>query len=152
MYYITGIIACAILLIATGLYQGRRSFDDREIKGPITLSSEWIEITPDKPLKPEREYQQIVLSLSEPFLGDFEAKGVRLLDGSIITPQVQLVDQNGDTFDLKYGGFRGRMNIYYSNFDQLPKDREYRTVRIRSEKPINCKRILWSCYYQRDLN
>src|SRR5947209_6933963 len=140
MYYIIGIAGVLILLIAIGFYQHRRPFLDREIKGPVTISLDWLEITPDKPLKPERDVQEIMLSLEPPFIGDFEAKKIRLPDGSLVFPEVQLIDQNGNTFNLRWGGFRGHMNIEFSNFDELPKDRGYRTVRIRSEKPISCKK------------
>jgi hypothetical protein len=145
------IIGCVILLTVGALCQRSTPFLDLEIKGEVTLSPEWLEIKPNKPLKPTREFQQVVLGLAEPYVGDFGAKGVRLPDGSVVTPQVQLVDENGNIFDLKYGGFRGRMNIYFSNFEQLPKDRNYRTVRIRSEKPIHCNKIFWSSYYSKDL-
>lgn len=148
---ILALVGCVLLLGGGALCQRHSPFLDLELKGDVTLSPEWTEITPDKPLKPTREFQQVVLGLSEPYVGDFLAKGVRVPDGSIVTPQVQLVDEKGNVFDLKYGGFRGRMNIYFSNFDQLPKDRNYRTVRIRSEKPIHCNKIYWSSYYGKDI-
>lgn len=151
IYYLIGIAVVLILLGVIGFYLFRSPFLDREIKGQVTISSYWLEITPDKPLKPERDVEEVELSLEPPFIGDFESHKVRLPDGSLVLPEVQLIDQNGNTFNMKYRGFNGRMNIYFSNFDELPKDREYRTVRIRSEKPINCKKIYWSCYYTGDI-
>lgn len=151
MYYVTLIVGIVALSIIFGVYQQRSPMLDREIKGAITISSDWIEITPDKPLKPTRDVQMITIALEPPFQGEFEAKAIRTPDGSLVQPQVQLVDQNGNTFELNYGGFRGRMAMDFSNFDKLPKDREYKTVRIRSDKPINCKKILWSCYNWKDL-
>jgi hypothetical protein len=148
MYYLTGITS-VILLAAIGLYQQRSPFLDREIKGSVTLSSEWIEIIPEQPLKPEREQQEIVLHLEEPFVGDFEAKGVRLPNGSIIQPEVQLVDVAGNIHILKYYGFRGRKLIRFTLKGQL-NGREYRSVRVRSEQPIRCKGIIWSCFYWKD--
>src|SRR5918911_1520521 len=141
---IAGIIGCLVIIVSAN--QRRSPFLDREVKGRTELSPDWVGITPRLPLKPCREYQMVVLGLASPFVGEFEAKAVRLPDGSKVTPEVELVDMNGNVFPLKYGGFRGRMNIYFSNFDRLPKDREYRRVRIRSERPISCEKIFWSCY------
>lgn len=152
MFYITSIIGSVLLLLAMGIFQHHRPFLDREIMKDVTLTSEWLEITLEQSLKPEREVQMIALKLEDPYIADLEREGVSIPDGSLILPDVQLVDQYGNVFDLKYGGLRGRKIIYFSNFNQLPKDRNYRTVRIRSEKPISCEKILWSCFNWKDID
>lgn len=130
---------------------GGDRFLDRTIKGETTLAPEWTEITLETPLKPERDVQAIVLYLQEPYVGDFEAKSVRLPDGALAQPEVELVDMAANTYSLKYYGFFGRKLILFTLRDQLI-GREYRTVRIRSEKPIQLKEVFWRCYYTRDID
>ncbi len=50
---------CAAFLILHNVCGGRQTFFDRTIKGPTTLTSEWMEIFADPPLKPEREEHEI---------------------------------------------------------------------------------------------
>ena len=150
MHYLFGLLICVGLLVVLTICGRRERIIDQTIGVDTTLTSEWTEITPEKPLKPERQQQEIVLYLAEPFFGDFEAKGVRGPDGSIVHPEVQLVDTNGRTYDLKYFGFRGHELIRFTLKDQL-KGKEFRTVRIRSEKPIRCKEILWSYLNWKDV-
>ena len=141
---------CVGLLAVLTVCGRRDRIIDQTISRDATLTSEWTEITPLKPLKPEREQQEIILYLAEPFSGDFEAKGVRVPDGSIVHPEVQLVDASGHIYNLEYYGFRGHELIRFTLKDQL-KGKEFRTVRIRSEKPIHCKEIIWSYFNWRDV-
>jgi hypothetical protein len=68
-----------------------------------------------------------------------------------IAPEVQLVDTAGNTYSLNYYGLFGRQLVIFTLRDQL-MGREYRTVRIRSDKPIHCSKIFWRCYYTRDID
>jgi len=126
-------------------------FLDRTIKGTITIGTEWTDITPSQPLKVERERQEIVLYLEKPFVGDFIARGIRLPDGSLTIPEIQLIDSDGNAHKLEYSGFRGDELIRFA----LPEQstiKEYRGIRIRSDKPINCKEIIWSCFNLKDVD
>ena len=101
-HYIFGLMICVGLLVVLTVCGRRDRIVYQTIKGDTTLTAEWTEITPEKPLQPERQQQEIVPYLAEPFSGDFEAEGVRVPDGSIAHPEVELVDTNGRTYDLKY--------------------------------------------------
>jgi hypothetical protein len=150
MSSLIAVSACTAFLILLTVCQRRETFFDRTIKGPTTLSSEWMEISVDPPLKPDREEHDIVLYLEEPFGRDLETKGVRLPDGSVITPEIQLIDQDGKSYDLKYYGKRGPQLIEFTLRGQLD-GKVYPKVRVRSEKPITCKAILWSNWNWKDI-
>ena len=77
--------------------------------------------------------------------------GVIMPDGSRVKPEAQLVDLAGNTYDLEYYGLFGQKLIIFTLRHQL-MGREYRTVRVRSEKPIHLKKIFWRCYYTRDID
>lgn len=151
MYSIALFLSCVTLLLSLSICGTRERFLNRTIKGETTLTPEWTEITVETPLKPERDVQAVLLYLEDPYIGEFEGKGVRLPDGSLVKPEVQLVDVVGNTYTLKYYGFFGRKLIIYTLRDQLA-GRDYRAVRVRSDKPIRCKEIIWRCYYTRDID
>ena len=151
MYTIIMLVICMVLITSLAICGDQGRFIDRTIKDKTTLTPEWMQITLDKPLKPERDVQVIMLYLEEPYVGDFEAKAVRLPDGTLVQPEVQLLDTAGKTYALKYYGFFGRQLILFTLSDQL-MGRDYSTVRVRSDKPIRCKEIVWRCFYRREIH
>ena len=151
MYTITMLVSCIVLITSLTICGDQQRFINRTIKGKTTVTSEWMQITLDKPLKPERDVQVIMLYLEEPYVGDFEAKAVRLPDGTLVQPEVQLLDTAGKTYTLKYYGFFGRKLIMFTLPDEL-MGRDYSTVRLRSDKPIRCKEIIWRCFYWREIH
>ncbi|HEV8426984.1 MAG TPA: hypothetical protein VGQ41_03660 [Pyrinomonadaceae bacterium] len=151
MYAVTLFLSCITLLASLVICGGRPRFLDRTIRGDTTLTQEWTEITLETPLKPERDVQAVMLHLAEPYEADLQLNGVRLPDGSLVKPEVQLVDTAGNTYSLNYYGLFGRQLVIFTLRDQL-MGREYRTVRIRSDKPIHSRRFFWRCYYTRDID
>ena len=151
MYSLVMFLTCVALLGSLSICGGGERFVDRTIKKDTTLTSEWVDITLDEPLKPQRDVQAVMLYLADPYEADLEMKGVRMDDGSFVKPEVQLVDTAGNTYSLKYYGLFGRQLMIFTLRDQL-MGREYRTVRVRSEKPIHCREIFWRCYYTRDID
>ncbi|HYY57024.1 MAG TPA: hypothetical protein VE842_06790, partial [Pyrinomonadaceae bacterium] len=65
---------------------------DREISGPVTLSSEWIEIVPKEPLRPERDIHEIILELTTSYEPDYKNNRIRFPDGTSGIPEVRLID------------------------------------------------------------
>lgn len=58
------------VIISAGLYRFVNPYLDRDIAGLTTLSSNWLEIAPARPLRPERVVQRIVLAVEEPIRAD----------------------------------------------------------------------------------
>jgi len=77
----------------------------------------------------------------------------------VINPEIELIDQYGNTFNLVYSGamplgwwgtWSGpTYSLSYTN--KLPRDREYTAVRIRSSKPIKCRAVYWFCGSIKDM-
>lgn len=121
---------------------------DREIIGQVTISSAWVEITPQPPLKPEQQTQSIVLSLEDPLSLAYAEHGrVEFHDGTTANIEVQLIDRDGTIYDLTSTDIDHALRLTFaydrSAGTRLPQDRVYRSVRIRSDKPIRCRRIIW---------
>lgn len=78
-----------------------------------------------------------------------EAGQLRLRDGSLVEPKVQLIDRSGKVYDLASPALDEKRNSLRKL--RPPRDRAYPTVRIRSDKPIHVSRIYWRSYNQKDL-
>ena len=137
-------------LTVTGqIYRLFNPYLDRDIAGPTTISSEWVEIVPKPPLRAERQIQYLMLDVADPFEPVYESWSLRLKDGSLVQPQVQLIDESGKVYELTSPALDEKGIGFKSS--NLPTDRAYRTVRIRSDKPVQLSRVYWRCYNQKDL-
>ena len=144
------------LVVALIAYQFLKSpYLDREVAGSVTTSSEWVEITPKEPLRSQRQIQQIILYLKKPIKKDENSWKIVLADGSVVMPEVQLVDQHGNKFDLLDPQFIDPAAlpgyiVRGFGIQDLPKGRVYTKVRIRSDKPFQISKVVWRCYNQWD--
>jgi hypothetical protein len=131
-----------------------------KITGPVTLNESWIESQPQPPLKVDKDLQMILLDLESPFKYDFDQEGrepnkgagILMPDGEVINPEIEVIDQYGNRFNLVLSGaretFKPVYNLPYP--DKWPRDREYKIVRIRSPRPIKCNAIYWFCESAKD--
>jgi hypothetical protein len=155
-------LVCLIPLIILGvsmsaeLYRFFNPYLDQDIAGPVTISSEWLEIVPKKPLRVERQIQMIVLDLDKSIKLERDGWGLVLPDGSIVTPEVQLIDEDGKTYNLDHASSWSSPStgVTYREFSlsDLPTSKAYRAVRLRSDKPVRCNRIFWRSYNQWDVS
>jgi hypothetical protein len=156
---VVGLLLCAgAMLMPVSCLQA----DSHEVKvsGALTIRDEWVEIHPEPHLKAEKDSQMIYLDLEPPFKDDLydegkgpnKGKGILMPDGEVINPEIEVIDQSGNTFKLVYSGsigFKPTYDLPYPN--KWPRDREYTTIRIRSPRPIKCKAIYWYCESRKDL-
>jgi hypothetical protein len=152
------VLVICVGLVAIFIYSSKDV--NRVLAENVTTSSDWLEITPTPALKPSKESQYITLdvegakrSVNPDGSVGYKIKDwskIELLDGTLISPEIQLVDEYGNIYPLHasmddYAG-KGFTTDFSPSIDaNFPKDRVYRTVRIRSDKPITCKRIIWHC-------
>jgi hypothetical protein len=161
-----GLVAIVVLVILgfgiTGLvgfrvYRFIHPYLDRDIVGSITISPDWIEIVPTEPLRPDREFQYVVLDIEPPVKSNApQSLGLLLPDDSVVVPQIQLIDQDGKVYELNVAYQRGGEKFGpppsrpwetgFASHEDLPKGRVFRAIRIRCDKPIRCARIYWRCF------
>jgi len=126
------------------------TLSDRDIAGATTITSHWLEIEPSPGLKPSSKLSLLILELEGDYTPDFQANMLRFPDGNLGIPEVQLVDQQGHVFPLHFlmvhhrdrTGSNAMGGAGFGSSD-LPTDRSYSTVRIRSDKPMKCSKIIW---------
>jgi len=129
---------------------------DLQIKGPTTLSNEWQEIVPEKPLRPERVVQEVVIYVEKPVTQDRDSFDLVMPDGSRVTPEVQLIDDHENVYDLLVPSaftYPNSTEAFQRGFGKrdLPRDRIYHRIRIRSATPVRVLKIVWRCYDPRDI-
>lgn len=131
-------------------------YRDREISGPITLSNEWLEIEFKEPLFPERPANEISINFEDEYQDRQAGLGLILPDGRVLSPEIQLVDVQGNIFILNQvaalgpRGFNRAMGDPTTWKETLPRDRSYRAIRIRSDTKVNVARIFWRSYDPKD--
>jgi len=111
----------------------------------VAVSSEWFEITPDSAMKPKKQVQEVVFVI-DGYKSDFSDKTfqIKLPDGTIVNPDVQILDEFGNVYELKHSGFLNN-DINYTPKNSLGflEDRNYSKIRIRSDKPFQISKVIW---------
>jgi hypothetical protein len=149
-------IALAVI-VSSSIYRLFFPYLDQDVTGQILISSEWTEIVPKKPFSVERQIQMIVLDLDKSINLQKDGWGIVLADGSVVTPEVELIDQEGNTYplDVPSAWFSPSTGVKYREFsskNELPSGKIFRAVRVRSEKPVRCNRVFWRCYNMWDVS
>lgn len=139
-----------VFSITSKLYRWYDPYLDQELAGPTTTTSGWLEIVPKSPLRVERQRHMVALELDKSIQTENDGSGLVLPDGSVVRPQVELVDEDGETYELNVRSLfispsKGKTLAYFSGRD-LPTDKSYVKVRIRSNKSVRCQRIFWRNY------
>jgi hypothetical protein len=144
---IAALFGVCVLLFGLFVLSAVMSHRDREISGELVLSPEWVEVTPDKPLSFPKRSQGIVLYIAEPLVPDnLDLTRPRLTDGTLIRPEVQLVEQDGSVADvelLRAPSPSMHHNSLGGHVRRLPEGRVYTKVRVRCDRPLRVSRIIW---------
>ena len=127
-----------------GLLQRPSPFIDRKVAGQQVLRPDWAEIRLDQPLKPIGDYQEIGLVLAKPLELDLlRPRGVRVSDGSLVLPEVELITADGISVKLRCSGSRGEQTITYRLKDESIKQ-DYDRIRIRADHEVPLEAIYWN--------
>ncbi len=148
------IVALSVVLVVAFFVYRRigplPTLTDRDIAGSIAISSQWLEITPAPALKPSAKTSFVILELEGDYTPDFQAQMLRFPDGALGMPDVQLVDEQGNVFPLHFLMVHHRdrtgsnvMGGAGFGAPDLPADRSYGKVRVRSDEPMKCSKIIW---------
>ena len=153
LFIFAGVGGLILLIIVGGFIYGLATSDSEQIvSGPMTVSAQWTEFVPRKPLRPMKQFQEIVLDVdpSEGLIEDnLHPDRMLLSNGVRLSPQIQLVDSQGNVFNAEVSRYpvpslyENGLSGYFSN---LPEDREFTKVRVRSDSPVRLSRIVWHCH------
>ena len=144
---------CLVIFVVLFLYRRTGplpTLSDRDISGATAITSQWLEIKPESHLKPSGKTSLVILELEGDYTPDFQSQMLRFPDGTLGMPEVQLIDEQGNVFPLHFLMVHHRdrtgsnvMGGAGFGATDLPTDRSYGKVRVRSDKPMKCSRIIW---------
>lgn len=118
------------------------------IQKAMAVSKEWSELTPTRPLRCDRKDQEILIEVATAHENDTKNWKLLLRDGSVAIPEIQLVDTDGVQHNLDERSFWGAI-VFRSH--SLPNHKDFASVMIRSNKPIEVSKITWNCYNFEDV-
>ena len=146
-------VLCVFVVVSILLYRRMGplpTLTDRDVAGSTAITSQWLEITPVPALKPAGKTSLLILELKGDYTPDFQAQMLRFPDGTLGMPDVLLVDQQGNVFPLHFLMVHHRdrtgsnvMGGAGFGAPDLPTDRSYPKLRVRSDKPMKCSKIIW---------
>src|SRR5437588_687789 len=109
---VTVLAAASMGYVGVHLLRFVHPYLDRDLSRARVITSEWTEIVPDIPLKVERETQTIVLEVDPSIRSSLPKQmGLLLPDGTVVVPEVQLVDQDGQIYQLHLGYQSGPLSF-----------------------------------------
>jgi hypothetical protein len=158
--FITGLIGISLIFI--GLFVYINFFFGKYIKETVLesnflITSDEKEIDIKNLVKIEKDinYISILLEPSYETITFSDGGGIRIPTGEVVNPEIKLVDEDGKEYLLAYGGSRSSApRNEYANYRyevDLPVDKKYEKVLIRSDIPIKTQKIIWTGYNARDL-
>ena len=150
----TAAICGALLLIFVGalIYKFATLDSEEVVSGPVTISAQWTEFIPQRPLQPSKQTQEIVLDVdpSEGLVEDnLHLDRMQLANGTVLHPQIQLLDSHGNVFDAEVSRYpvpSRYKNGLSGHVPNLPQDGAFTKVRVRSDSPVRLSRIVWHCH------
>ena len=128
--------------------------DDKTIVKKLQVTKEWTEVAIDPSVKPTKQSQYIKLRIND-FKVDRSSNSFDIIlpDGTIIEPEIELHDEFGNKFEFHHSGFAMKTydDIVFTpgplkQLMELPADRQYTKLRIRSDVPFLCDQIYWRDY------
>ena len=156
------VVACLVVLTAhpgSGQTSKRKRntpsnpFIDLQLSGPVTLTSEWLELKPTEPLKVARDTWELTLFPNPPIQMVFARGSSNLIpaDGRSADIEAELIGSDGITYYSRPGlseTMTGNLKITSRilGFEDLPNNVTYTKVRIKSSAPYPVSKILWRCY------
>jgi hypothetical protein len=108
------------------------------------LTSDWIEIKLDKPLPRLGDFHEIGLALMDPFKVDLLGPlVVRASNGSLVSPEVELITSDGLRVLLTCSGGIGQQFMSYRLYDESRRP-DFVCIRVRADHEIPLTGVYWT--------
>lgn len=156
---IASVVVLAIVALAgLRIYSLVKSirFIDQVVADKIPVTGEWAVVTPPRPLKAAGRSQYLSIAVEgavkqqdRPFVpGTQQGRpgDVRLENGAIAVPEIQVIDEAGRTYNLR-ANFEDFAGIAYSpgpdDGADFTRTAAVKFIRVRSDTPILITRMSW---------
>ena len=118
---------------------------DRTLAKDLPVSADWTEIIDDSGFTAKYRDQSVNLRIPgiDP---DSRFDGIKRSDGSMINVEIELFDESGAVYPLELSGYVTKFHRDAVFRGQLPKNRRFVKVRVRSDVPFTCSEVYWRDY------
>ena len=137
----------SIMLVLVGLASscGPRVTGGDIKTGSTSVSSDWVSVPLPQPITAKWDVQLVYVDVSSPFQVSYDPLGIRLEDGTVAVPELELVTTAGQKEPFQLKGAISRTVIIFRN-DQIARGTTFSELRMRSPVPLVSSRISWiSC-------
>jgi hypothetical protein len=137
---------------AMRIYRSFTPYSNFQVTGPVILSDKWLDVELKPPLEQNRKRQFIVFVLADQFLRQDPSKEPQLQNGTVVNFEAELVDENGKTYRLTepFGDGYSEVGRGFPVRTELSASTRFPRVRLRTNVPIKCSKIIWRAYDPRD--
>lgn len=112
--------------------------------GTTSVSADWVSVPLSQPITAKWDVQLIYVDVNSPFQVSYDPLGIRLEDGTVAAPQLELVTTTGQKQPFRLGAISRSVIIFRS--DDIARGTTFSELRMRSPIPIVSSRISWlSC-------
>ena len=130
-------------------YSIKAMYISQTLAKDIEITSDKVEIIAETPLKAKKQIQEIALSIDgyKPDISNHDST-IKLNNGTVIEPKIELVDENNDVHQLKVIGQSFNADgvlVRFREINEPSKHISYKAVRISSYKPFRCD-VYWKDY------
>lgn len=125
--------------------------NDQTLARNVKVSYDWTEIDARSQFSAHNQVQHLCIRTPGIDWGSQDFNGVKLKDGTVLHPEIEIVDEQGKVQPLLLSGF---VSKFYVDAEYSPvkgtgafyKGRQFSKIRIRSDIPFDCDVIYWSDY------
>jgi len=137
----------AVCVWGARMYWRNTLYSEREVASDLDLSEDWVELTPRPYLRARRRVQHIAIVVDGYHRSPHDGRRQVLLpDGTTANPEVEIVDKDGERFQLRPGSYTS-CGLWYrragATHSGPPDGTIYTKVRIRSDKPFRASKVMW---------
>jgi hypothetical protein len=111
------LIAIPLVFVIVFAYGISHTVTDQDVAGAMRISSDWIELVPNRPLKSTRWTQSLILEISP--------NGADNNESALPLPQVELIDEYRNTYRLKSFAQDSARMLFGSEVIPLPRDKKF---------------------------
>ncbi len=142
-----GLFLTAILVLgyfALFIYSVKTSSVTQSIGQNIEVTSDWQEFKLTEPLNFKKQVQYLRVSIDNSntlvTAGNTE---IKLSDGSVVNPEIEIIDSEGKTYQLKsYGSVNGDPKFTAAK-NSTPNNPIIKLMRIKSDKNFAATEVNW---------
>ena len=142
---VLGVCIALVVLVVVGLtlYQFSTKQSDRVVASDVSISADWLELTPQPRLKATKDVQHLIIfSDGDRRSGEETGNEIPRRDRTTGNSEVEIVDETGEVYRL-HASLLLSSGTGYRAESSLPQDKSYTRIRIRSDRPFQASQIIW---------